>query len=106
MRGPYMGSGLHLVFGFISFFATLAVLAFLAFVIIRVIKKKGGWNRLHFDPPPAPPAPGPDALRILDDRLARGDISVEDYTARRNALLDAGYGGFASQPPPGAPPSA
>ncbi len=41
---------------------------------------------------PGPGAPGgplirPDALAILDERLARGDIDVGDYEARRRALL-------------------
>ncbi len=35
--------------------------------------------------PPMPPHPA-DALRILDERLARGDIDVDDYLTRRAAL--------------------
>jgi putative membrane protein len=34
--------------------------------------------------PPAPPAL--DARRILDERLARGEIDTDDYRARREAL--------------------
>lgn len=34
--------------------------------------------------PPAPPAL--DARRILDERLARGEIDADDYRARREAL--------------------
>lgn len=37
--------------------------------------------------PPAPPSPPTlDARRILDERLARGEIDTDDYRARREAL--------------------
>ncbi len=36
---------------------------------------------------PGSAAGAPDALRQLDERLARGDIDVTDYAARRRALL-------------------
>jgi uncharacterized membrane protein len=32
--------------------------------------------------------PGPSALEVLDDRLARGDIGVEEYSARRRQIVD------------------
>ncbi len=41
-------------------------------------------------PPPMPgvaPAAGADALRILDERLARGEIDPADYEERRNLLM-------------------
>lgn len=31
---------------------------------------------------------GPSALDVLDDRLARGDISVEEYASRRRQIVD------------------
>ena len=38
-----------------------------------------GWDRPPVPPvPPAPPAP-PTARQILDERLARGEISPDDY---------------------------
>lgn len=38
--------------------------------------------------PGHPPVPQPaNAVQILDDRLARGDIDVDDYLTRRAALL-------------------
>lgn len=40
----------------------------------------------HPGPPPAPRPPA-NAVQILDERLARGDIDVDDYLTRRAALL-------------------
>lgn len=34
----------------------------------------------------APPAPPPQARDVLDERLARGEIDVEDYHRRRTAI--------------------
>jgi putative membrane protein len=31
---------------------------------------------------------GPDALRLLDERFARGDIDPDDYSQRRRLLVD------------------
>ena len=38
--------------------------------------------------PPAPPGgPGPDqALRILEDRFARGEIDADEFTKRRDLI--------------------
>lgn len=55
-------------------------------------------------PAPVPPS---DAVRILDERLARGDIDVDDYLTRRAALLGDRPNGteFNPGPAPDAPPS-
>lgn len=36
--------------------------------------------------PPHPQAPGNDARQILAERLARGEIEIDDYRARLDAL--------------------
>lgn len=81
--------------GFLGGLAGLVMIAFIglvAYLIVRAISKKTI---------PAPPSthPGgpspqfpsvpqmPDAMRILDERLARGDIEITDYMTRRQALL-------------------
>ena len=54
-------------------------------------------TRRHHGPPPQPhagPSPvesaaRPSALQILDERLARGEIEVDDYRARLEALRAA-----------------
>jgi len=91
--GPGGGmSGSSLLFGFMGFIGTLVVLALIALLVIYLVKRaKGkkfgpggpGPNARHgMHRPPMPPA-----LQILDERLANGDIEVEDYMTRKAALL-------------------
>ncbi|QLQ17135.1 MAG: SHOCT domain-containing protein [Micropruina sp.] len=73
-----------------GFFIGLVITALLVYVVIRLLQKKNVVP-LRFDQPPAKQGPPPnDPLTVLDERLARGDIDVEDYRARRQALLDGG----------------
>ena len=55
----------------------------LAWVIVTLLRHPTASPRDAGNPPP-PQAPTAKAL--LDERLARGDIDVEDYRARREAL--------------------
>lgn len=41
---------------------------------------------------PAPPPPGPDPVRILEERFARGEIDAEEFEQRRE-VLRRGAGG-------------
>lgn len=41
------------------------------------------------DRAPRPPTP-PNPERVLDERFARGEIDVEEYTRRREVLLRSG----------------
>lgn len=95
-------------FGLIHGLFTLALLAGLVILIVMIVKKKRGWQ------PPAGFFPGPhlhhqppmgDALRILDERLARGEIEIDDYVARKTALLGDRAPGMDYRGP-GEPPSA
>lgn len=58
--------------------AALGVLVLLAYLFLREAPARR----------PRPLHPGHDARNVLDDRLARGDIDVEDYQARRSLLTD------------------
>lgn len=83
-------SGSHLLFGFLGFIGTLVVLALITLLVVYLVKRAKG--KLPGQPgaaghhghhrPPMPPA-----LQILDERLARGEIEVEDYMTRKTALL-------------------
>lgn len=55
----------------------------LAWLVVTLVRRPTSDNREAADPRP-PRAPS--AKAVLDDRLARGDIDVEDYHARREAL--------------------
>lgn len=95
-------SGAHMLFGFLGFIGTLVVLgllALLAYYLIKKFKGKGSPEHRHgHHRPPMPPA-----LQILDERLARGEIEVEDYMTRKTALLgNAGPAAneWTPQPPP------
>jgi uncharacterized membrane protein len=85
--------GSHLLFGFLGFIGTLVVLGLIALFVIYLVKRAKGKapgqpgamgqpGRHGHHRPPMPPA-----LQILDERLANGDIEVEDYMTRKTALL-------------------
>lgn len=87
--GPGGFGGGSMMFGIFGFICTLVVLALLALLVIFLVKRsKGqmgtGGPRMHghLHQPSMPPA-----LQVLDERLARGEIEVEDYTTRKAALL-------------------
>ncbi|MCW3156420.1 hypothetical protein [Micropruina sonneratiae] len=111
---------LHLIGGMICLALFFAVLLGLLFLALRIARKKGLLPKRPFGPghhgpgprgprhePGAPPhGPGPhEALRILDERLARSEIEIDDYQARRDALTGNRFPPF-QQPPhsPHTPP--
>ncbi|MFT4296834.1 MAG: hypothetical protein QM582_15635 [Micropruina sp.] len=113
--GPRGGGGfglLHMIAGLVGLALFFAILLGLAALAFQVARKKGWVGKGHrpchgpHREPGAPPAqPGPwEALRILDERLARGDIEIADYQARRDALNGTSYPPF-HQPPTHQPPT-
>lgn len=72
------GSGWMALWMVLSFVAVLVVAAVLTTALLRLRDRPEG---------PQPPS---DARRVLDERLARGELDIEDYQARRRALADAG----------------
>ena len=108
--GPRGGGGygfLHLIGGMVGMAICLAVLVGLALLAWKIAKRKGwvspGRGPHHEAGAPHPPHPGHgpvSALRILDERLARGEIEVDDYRVRRDALLSGGYPPFQQPPAP------
>jgi len=76
-------------------FGSMLLLALaVALLVLWLLKRRKG-GHLHPQhhqswqpgPPPFPPQPPSSALQILEERLARGDIDVDDYLSRRAALL-------------------
>lgn len=87
--GPGMnGSGM--LFGMLGFIGTIVLLGLITLLVVFLVKRnKGGvgghtgYGHPHHRPPMPP------AVQILDERLARGEIEVEDYMTRKAALLGA-----------------
>lgn len=109
---PGPGSGGNMLFGFMGFIGTIVLLGLIALFVVMLVKRaKGksgnpmGFGHAHHGyRPPMPPA-----LQLLDERLARGEIEVEDYMTRKAALLGSN-GPIANewtpqQPPAEAPPA-
>ncbi|MGB4628765.1 MAG: hypothetical protein WBH64_04795, partial [Propionicimonas sp.] len=96
------------VFGLMHGIGCLLFLAAIAVVIWMIIKKKKGqWPPQHHHPghvPPPPEATASNAFQILDERLARGEIEVDDYLSRRAALSGDRPNGAEYRPDPAPQP--
>ncbi len=90
MRDPsyYDHGGTHWGLLIVMIIAMLAFFAILAWAVITVIRQRDG-QRLG-GAQSAPAGGGPDPLRILDERLARGEIEIDEYTRRRDVLRGDG----------------
>lgn len=77
------GNGLGMAFGIAGFVGTLVFLALIVVLVMYLIKR----NKQGQPVGPGPRSPLPPAVQILDDRLARGDIDIEDYLHRKAALM-------------------
>ncbi len=88
-----MGYGAGLGYGFGGWLAMvgcgLLVVGLIVLAVWAVGRLGGSGAGQAAQPmPPATPAvaPRPDALEVLRMRLARGEVSVEDYAAAKQAL--------------------
>ncbi len=86
--GPFFDGGMHHVIGFRGglFLAFLVVLLAVAIValLLSMRRRREDVAQAHAM---AGSSSGGNAMRILDERLARGDLDVEEYTKRRDVLL-------------------
>jgi putative membrane protein len=68
----------------------LMMLAFwgaIAWVAVTLIRHSG--SRTQIPQPDAPAQRGPDSLRILEERFARGEIDEDEFRRRRDVLRDS-----------------
>jgi putative membrane protein len=85
-----------------EFLAVVGMVAFWALVILGVMLLVRGrisertTTTAHGTGPAAPTTPAESAIDILDRRLATGDISIEEYRERREAIERTGSGVSAS----------
>ncbi|MDE2282632.1 MAG: SHOCT domain-containing protein [Actinomycetales bacterium] len=86
--GRFFDGGMHHVIGFRGglFLAFLVVLLAVAIValLLSMRRRREDVGEAHAM---TRPSSGANAMRILDERLARGDLDVEEYTRRRDVLL-------------------
>jgi len=52
-------------------------------VVVVLLRSSG---HRHEGPPQSDVRPGDEALRILDERFARGEMDADEYTRRRDLL--------------------
>lgn len=74
--GGAWGAWVFMAIMMVMFFALVAAVLY---ALLRPRHRAG-------DVATSPRAAGDDALRLLDERFARGDIEAEDYTRRRDVL--------------------
>ncbi len=86
--GPYFDGGMRHAVGlrggfFLVFLVLLLIVAVAALLLSMSQRRRDGGAR---DGGARDGWPGGSARKILDERLARGEIDVDDYTSRRNVL--------------------
>jgi len=63
----------------------------LAWIIVTLVRHRGIPPGSHSPAPgPGSSPPNSDALRILNERLARGEIDVDEFTQRRSLIEGSG----------------
>jgi putative membrane protein len=88
MNYGYGNGGGHWGLWILMIVAMVVFWAALAWIVVTLVRHRGG-PAGPLSAPTAPPTspPDSDALRILNERLARGEIDEADYQ-RRRALID------------------
>ncbi|HTB09385.1 MAG TPA: SHOCT domain-containing protein [Acidimicrobiales bacterium] len=72
---------------FVALVVFLIVIAAAAFLVTLIVRRSGVAHRFATGSGPhTHAAPATDALRILDERFARGEIDAADYRERRDLL--------------------
>jgi len=90
-HGYGYGNGNHWGLWILIIVAMVIFWGALAWIIVTLVRHRG---TPHASMPPAPGSgsspPSSDALRILHERLARGDIDGDEYTRRRSLIEGSG----------------
>ena len=87
MRYGYGDGGGHWGLWILMILAMIVFWGALAWIIVTLVRQRGGPA-----PSQAPPVAGhaSDGLRILDERLARGEIGEDEYKRLRDLILGSG----------------
>jgi putative membrane protein len=70
--------------------AMVAFFGILAWAVVSIIRQRDGQRLGGAQSPPTGGSSSPNPLQILDERLARGEIEIDEYTRRRDLLGGAG----------------
>ena len=84
----YDNGGTHWGLWIVMIVAMLVFFAILAWAVVSIIRQRDAHSGGGSQPPNG--TGGSDALRILDERFARGEIQVDEYTQRRDLLKGSG----------------
>jgi len=88
MHNPYYNTGgPHWGLWIVMIFAALVFFGILTWAVVSIIRQRDSHGPGGSQPPSLPVS---DPLRILDERLARGEIEVDEYTRRRDLLRGNG----------------
>ncbi len=82
--GPDNFTGWHMVAGLAGFFGTLLLITLITVLVVFLVRR----NK-HLPAPAGYRPPLPPALQLLDERLARGEIEIDDYLNRKAAMPGA-----------------
>ena len=80
----YDNGGTHWGLWIVMIVAMLVFFAILAWAVVSIIRQRDGHSGGGGQGPSG--TSGSDALRILDERFARGEIDVDEYTNRRDLI--------------------
>ena len=75
--GPHWGAWILMIIAMLVFWGALA------WVIVTLVRQRGSHSDSRLVPPSGT---SQGALRILDERLARGEIEEEEYKRRRDLI--------------------
>jgi putative membrane protein len=84
----YDTGGTHWGLWIVMILAVLAFFGIFAWAVVTIIRQRSGQRLGGVQSPPAGGSPGP--LHILDERLARGEIEIDEYARRRDLLKGSG----------------
>lgn len=87
---PYIDHGAYFWIGAITRLAILVLFVVAIVMLVRYLSHRypaGGHFHAHGHVPPATAVvPASGAMQILEERFARGEIDVDEFNARKEAL--------------------
>lgn len=86
----YDNGGTHWVLWIVIILVMVAFSGILAWAVVSLIRQRDGQRLGGVPLPPTGGTSSPNPLQILDERLARGEIEIDEYTRRRDLLRGAG----------------